>query len=63
MEEDPVVKEITQVSKEVDKLEKMLRDIQAEGDGILKVSQLSLLWFICLIRGEGIITMSCACIN
>ena len=38
MEEDPVVTEITQVSKEVDKLEKMLRDIQAEGDGILKVS-------------------------
>ena len=53
MEEDPVVTEITQVSKEVDKLEKMLRDIQAEGDGILKVSQLSLLWFICLIRGRG----------
>ena len=38
MEEDPVIKEITQVSKEVDKVEKKLRDIQAEGDGILKVS-------------------------
>ena len=38
MEEDPVIKEITQVSKEVGKLEKMLRDIQAEGDGILKES-------------------------
>ena len=38
MEEDPVIKEITQVSKEVDKVEKILRDIQTKGDGILKVS-------------------------